>query len=74
MPAGLQFRDFRNTAVVELARQGATVPQIAALARWSIAYTTRIVDTYCPTDDVMAGTAVTLPEAARSGRSRTPPV
>lgn len=43
-----QRRDLRRTGVVRLAEAGATVPQIAAVAGWSIDYTQKIVDTYLP--------------------------
>ena len=50
----LQARDLRRTAVVNLARAGATVPEIAAITGHSIDRTQWILETYLPRDVHMA--------------------
>ncbi len=50
----LQARDLRRTAVVNLARAGATVPQIAAITGHSIDRTQEIFEHYLPRDVSMA--------------------
>jgi integrase len=50
----LQARDLRRTAVVNLARAGATVPEIAAITGHSIDRTLKIVEHYLPRDLHMA--------------------
>ena len=50
----LQARDLRRTFVVNLARAGATVPQIAASTGHSIHHTTAIFEHYLPRDVQMS--------------------
>ena len=50
----LQARDLRRTAVVNLARAGATTPEIAAITGHSIDRVQRILETYLPRDVHMA--------------------
>jgi integrase len=54
----LQARDLRRTAVVNLARAGATVPQIAAVTGHSIDRTASILEVYLPRDTHMARAAI----------------
>ena len=54
----LQFKDFRRTAVVNLARADCTVPQIAAITGHSIAHCQAIVDTYLPRDGKVADSGI----------------
>ena len=50
----LQARDLRRTAVVNMARAGATVPEIAANTGHSIHRTQYILENYLPRDAQMA--------------------
>ena len=50
----LQARDLRRTFVVNAARAGATVPEIAANTGHSIDRTQRILEHYLPRDVIMA--------------------
>ncbi len=54
----LQARDLRRTAVVNLARAGATVPEIAAITGHSIDRTQWIFEHYLPRDVHMARAAI----------------
>ncbi len=54
----LQARDLRRTAVVNLARAGATVPEIAAITGHSVHRTQWILETYLPRDIHMARAAI----------------
>ena len=54
----LQARDLRRTAVVNLARAGATVPEIAAITGHSIDRTQSILEVYLPRDTHMARAAI----------------
>lgn len=54
----LQARDLRRTAAVNLARAGATVPEIAAITGHSIHRTQWILETYLPRDTHMARAAI----------------
>ena len=54
----LQARDLRRTAVVNLARKGATTPEIAAITGHSIDRTQWILETYLPRDVHMARAAI----------------
>ena len=54
----LQARDLRRTAAVNLARAGATVPEIAAITGHSIHRTHWILETYLPRDTHMARAAI----------------
>ena len=38
IPSGLKLADLRRTAWTEMANKGATVPELAASAGWSIGY------------------------------------
>jgi len=53
-----QARDLRRTAAVRMAEAGATVIEIAAIAGWSIEYTTMILETYIPRNVEMARGAI----------------
>ena len=50
----MQACDLRRTFLVELARAGATVPEIAANTGHSIKHTTAIFEHYLPRDVQMA--------------------
>ncbi len=54
----LQARDLRRTAVVRLARAGATVPEIAAITGHTIHRTQYILERYLPRDVHMARAAI----------------
>lgn len=53
-----QARDLRRTAAVRMAEGGANTIQIAAIAGWSIEYTTNILETYLPRNVEMARAGV----------------
>ena len=61
----LQARDLRRTAVVNLARAGATVPEIAAVTGHSIDRTQAILEVYLPRDSHMARAAIIKLETTR---------
>jgi integrase len=61
----LQARDLRRTAVVNLARAGATVPEIAANTGHSIHRTQWILETYLPRDVHMARAGIAKLERAK---------
>lgn len=54
----LQFKDLRRTAVVNLARAGATVPEIASITGHSIQTCQKILDTYFPKDKIAGDNAI----------------
>ncbi len=54
----MQARDLRRAAVVNLARAGATVPEIAAVTGHSIDRTQAILEVYLPRDAHMARAAI----------------
>ncbi len=54
----LQARDLRRTAVVNLARAGATVPEIAAITGHSLHNAQQILEHYLPRDVQMARAAI----------------
>ncbi|MDX2223922.1 MAG: tyrosine-type recombinase/integrase, partial [Rhodospirillaceae bacterium] len=56
----LQARDLRRSAAVLMAEAGATVPQIAAVAGWSIERTSQILEHYIPRTTEMARQAVRI--------------
>ena len=56
---GLQRRDLRRTAMVEMARAGATDIQIAAVSGHTIEQTRRILDRYIPRRGDVAAAAIT---------------
>jgi len=60
LPAELQFRDLRRTAMVRLAEAGATIPQIAAVSGHSIEQTQKILEHYVPRTRLMALAAMDL--------------
>lgn len=61
----LLFMDLRRTAVVNLARAGCTVPEIAAITGHSKKTIYTLLETYLPTDAVVAENAITKLEAYR---------
>ncbi len=54
----LQARDLRRTAVVNLARAGATVPEIASITGHSLHNAQQILEHYLPRDIHMARAAI----------------
>lgn len=66
--ANLQFRDMRRSGMCWMRDMGASVPQIANISGHSIAYTTKILDTYLPGDP--RGAAAGLASAIRTRASR----
>jgi integrase len=54
-----QARDLRRTAMVEMAKAGATIPQIASVSGHSIEATQRILETYLPRNRELAAIAIT---------------
>lgn len=67
----LLFMDLRRTAVVNLARAGCTVPEIAAITGHSKKTIYALLETYLPTDAVVAENAIAKLEAYR-GRGTKP--
>ena len=61
----LQARDLRRTAVVNLARASATVPEIAAITGHSIDRTQWILETYLPRDVQMARAGIVKLESKK---------
>jgi integrase len=61
----LQARDLRRTFVVNAARAGATVPQIAASTGHSIDHTQAIFENYLPRDVHMARAGIIKMERAK---------
>ena len=57
IPDNLQFRDIRRTVTTELAANGATAAEIAAVTGHSIGRSQRILDTYVRTGHDMAAAA-----------------
>lgn len=77
--ADLKYSDMRRSGMCWLRDMGVTVPQIATISGHSIAYTTKILDTYLPGDSrgAAAGLASALRTRARrktalNKRSKTP--
>lgn len=68
--AGLQYRDLRRSGMCWMRDMGVQVAQIAAISGHSIAYTTKILDTYMPGDP--RGAAAGLAQALRTRQSRKP--
>lgn len=66
--ANLQYRDMRRSGMCWMRDMGVTVPQIATISGHSIAYTTKILDTYLPGDP--RGAAAGLASAIRTRASR----
>lgn len=62
----LMFMDLRRTAVINLARAGCTVPEIAAITGHSKKTIHEILETYLPTDGEVADNAITKLEAHRA--------
>lgn len=54
----LQLRQLRHSVVVDMARTGCTVPEIAAVTGHTIARTTAILDVYLPRDSAVARNAL----------------
>lgn len=63
---GLQARDLRRTAIVELATLGADIYDIAAVSGHSIERSKRILEVYLPRNVVMARRAIETWERGRS--------
>lgn len=59
----LLFMDLRRTAVVNLARAGCTVPEIAAITGHSKRTIHELLETYLPTDAAVAENAIAKLEA-----------
>lgn len=68
--AELQYRDFRRTCVVELARAGATPAEIAAITGHEIDRVVKILETYLPRDSIMAAHGVEKLEAWRRRQAK----
>ena len=68
-----QARDLRRTAMVNMAKAGATVPQIASVSGHSIEATQRILETYLPRNRDLAEIAITrlAEHRARSKQERS---
>ncbi len=69
----LQFRDLRRSGMCWWRDNGATIPMIADQSGHTIAYTTKILETYLPRDGraAAAGMATALrAEAARAARAK----
>lgn len=62
------FLDFRRTAVVHMARAGATLPEITAVTGHTVASAKQIIETYLPRDAEMAKAGVAKLEAHRRGK------
>ena len=56
--ATLQFRDLRRTCVVTLNRLGLNDAQISAISGHKLATIKRILEVYCPRDNIMAAGAI----------------
>lgn len=63
--ASIQFRDLRRTAVVHMARGGATRETIAAVTGHTVKSIATIIETYLPRDSEMAGIGITALSAYR---------
>jgi integrase len=66
LPAELQFRDLRRSAVVFLAEAGCSVPEIAAITGHSLRTANQILETYLPRNSAMAKNAITRLEEHRA--------
>lgn len=64
----LQYRDMRRSGMCWMRDMGVTIAQIAAISGHSIAYTTKILDTYMPSDP--RGAAAGLASALRTRSKR----
>lgn len=64
----LQYRDMRRSGMCWMRDMGVTIAQIAAISGHSIAYTTKILDTYMPSDP--RGAAAGLASALRTRANR----
>jgi integrase len=62
---GLQRRDLRRTAMVMMAREGASEKAIASVSGHDIERTRRILDTYIPRDATLALAGIKALEAAK---------
>jgi hypothetical protein len=56
---GAQARDLRRTAMINMAKAGATTPQIASVSGHSIEAAQRILETYLPRNRDLAEIAIT---------------
>jgi integrase len=63
---GFTFRDLRRSGMCWLRDLGCTVPMIAAISGHSIAYTTKILDTYMPKDSRIAAAGMAHAMARRA--------
>lgn len=57
---GLQVRTLRHSCVVQLARHGATIPQICSITRHKLKSAHQILEKYLPKDDILAWQAQEL--------------
>jgi hypothetical protein len=62
----LLYRQLRHTAIVNLARAGCTVPEIASITGHSIKTVTQILEHYLPRDSVVASHAISKLEFYRT--------
>jgi hypothetical protein len=67
----LQYRDARRTCVVEMARAGATAPEIAAVTGHEIGRVVKILETYLPRDSIMAEHAIVKLDAWKRKKRNT---
>jgi integrase len=68
----LHYQDLRRTCVVNLARAGATPPEIAAITGHEIDRVVKILEVYLPRDSIMAEHAIVKLEAWKRERGRAP--
>ena len=54
IPSGLKLADLRRTAWTEMANKGATLPQLATSAGWSMDTAAKNMDTYVVTSGPLA--------------------
>jgi integrase len=66
LPAELQYRDLRRTAVVFLAEAACSVPEIAAITGHSLRTATHILEVYLPRNATMARHAIARLEEHRA--------
>jgi hypothetical protein len=64
--SNLLYRQLRHTAIVNLARAGCTVPEIASITGHSIKTVTQILEHYLPRDSVVASHAISKLENYRT--------
>jgi hypothetical protein len=69
LPAELQYRDLRRTAVVRLAEAGCSGPEIAAITGHSLRTATQILETYLTRNTTMARNAIARSRSTGSERS-----